>query len=70
MLSYEDFLEIFYFSPGWLGNLATRLLGHCATSLERLLSIENLWEVDLKQVYFSQYDNLRRSRKVLSTEAW
>ena len=62
MLSYEDFLEIFYFSPGWLGNLAT--------SLVRLLSIENLWEVDLKQVYFAQYENLRRSRKVLSTEAW
>ena len=39
MLSYEDFLEIFYFFPGWLGNLATRLLGHCVTSLERLLSI-------------------------------
>ena len=42
MLSYEDFLEIFYFFPGWLGNLATRSLSHCATSLERLLSIENL----------------------------
>ena len=70
MLSYEDFLEIFYFSPSWLGNLATCSLGYCATSLERLLSIENLWEVDLKQVYFAQYENLRRSRKVLSTEAW
>ena len=70
MLSYEDFLEIFYFFPGWLGNLATSSLGHCATSLERLLSIENLWEVDLKQVYFAQYENLRRSQKVLSTEAW